>query len=61
MARPAKSATITYQPMTLRFPKDMLDAIRDMAEEQDRSINEQTIHLLKQVLKKQPALAGATP
>lgn len=36
--------------ISLRLPKDIYDAIEKLAEEQDRSVNLQILHLLKKQL-----------
>jgi len=56
MARPKTAAP--YQPVTLRFPKDILEQCRLHALHEDRSLNEQVMHIVKAWLKEQPAMRG---
>lgn len=46
-----KTAASTYQPLTVRFPREIFEEIRSYAEEEDRSINEQVLHFIKNHLK----------
>lgn len=56
MARP-KKAPGRYQPVTIRFPADVFEQSHQYALQEDRSLNEQVIHIVKAWLaaKKQPA------
>ena len=49
MARPA-SAAAAFIPFPTRFPKDILDAIKAMAAQGRRPINEQILILIEQAL-----------
>jgi hypothetical protein len=49
MPRPKKNA-VTYQSVTIRFPQEILAKCHTHAEEQDRSLNEQLLHVVKQWL-----------
>jgi hypothetical protein len=51
MARPKKTA-MDYQSVTIRFPKDILEACRSEAEKEHRSLNEQLLHFTWQCLTK---------
>lgn len=65
MAR-SKTVAATYEPITVRFPPEILAEIRRQAETEDRRLNDQIIHLVKKVVVPKtpaahPALAGVTP
>jgi hypothetical protein len=49
MPRP-KTAAADYERLTLRVPKDVIDALRHAADEAHRPLNTQAILLLRQVL-----------
>jgi hypothetical protein len=49
MARPKKNA-VTYQSVTIRFPREILAQCHTHAAAQDRSLNEQLLHVVKQWL-----------
>jgi Arc-like DNA binding domain len=49
MARP-RTASADYQVVSVRFPKEILDQCRDEAAQQDRSLNEQLLHMVKRWL-----------
>jgi hypothetical protein len=46
MARP-RTAAADYQVVSVRFPKDIMDRCRQTAEQEDRSLNEQLLHIVK--------------
>lgn len=46
MARP-RSVAETHQALSVRFPKEMLEALRKLAEQEDRSVNEQLVHITR--------------
>lgn len=48
MARP--KTTAGYQAVTIRFPKDILEECRAYAQEEDRSLNEQILNMVKRCL-----------
>ena len=45
-----KTPIAEYQPITVRFPADILIDVRDVAFEEDRSANEQVVRIVKQWL-----------
>jgi hypothetical protein len=47
MARP-KTAVANYKKLMLRIPEDLLQACRQAAEENHRSMNAQILHVLTQ-------------
>lgn len=49
MARPRTAAAL-YQPVTLRFPHEILEQCRILAQQETRSLNEQVMHMVKEWL-----------
>ena len=49
MARPRTEAA-QYQPVSIRFPKDVLEQCRTHAKKNTRSLNEQVLHVVKRWL-----------
>lgn len=60
MARP-RTVMPNFQTITFRFPKDVLERCRHGAEQEDRSLNEQVLHIMKKWLSdKEEKTRGAT-
>ncbi len=59
MAR-SKLEASQCEPLTVRFPEGMLDQVRQYAEVDDRSLNSEIVHALRQWLRNQ-ALNDDTP
>lgn len=47
MSRP-KTVESTHQVVSVRFPRTIWDACREVAEEEDRSLNEQILRITKE-------------
>ena len=44
---PPAATALTYDQVSIRFPKDIMATCRTIAAEEDRSLNEQLLHVVK--------------